>query len=342
MEEKRIIFFGSGKFPIPSFELMLKSDEYEVVGLVTSKEKSSPQNGDYCLRDIAVEHDIPVYIPTDLKSPDFINWLKDLSADVFCVISYKFLPKEVLDTCKGIAYNIHASILPYLRGAAPINWAIRLGFKETGVTAFKLSNKIDRGRIIRNSIVKIGKDETFGELFEKLSDKCLLLNSGILSDIVDDELYTSTGQCDIPSVYEKLPIFHAPKLNIDNTTVKIDENNCRNISTDEVYRIIRSLAPNIGTTFNLRIYDTSDRKKLVREMSFKVYEAELIENRIKSDFNDIMTDWKNYFYLSIPNDDKDIISVKKIQLSGKKILDVKEFLKGFQNFRKENYIYKLC
>ncbi len=342
MDKKRIVFFGSGKFPIPTFELMVKlTEDYEVVGLVTSREKSSPQNGVFSLKDIAEEHNIPVYIPSDLKSKEFINWLSELSADIFCVISYKFLPKEVLDTCNGIAYNIHASLLPYLRGAAPINWAIRLDFKETGLTAFKLNDKIDCGGIFRNSMIKVSDDETFGSLFDKLSNLCVLFNDSILSDIVDEELYVNVRQGEIPSEYEKLPVFHAPKLNINNTTIKINYTNHRNIATDEVDRIIRSLSPNIGTTFNLQIYETISGKPL-KKITFKVYEAKLLEDKDVSDNNNIITDWKNYFYLAIPNLDDSVISVRKIQLPGKKILDVKEFLKGFQNFKNENYTYKLC
>lgn len=342
MDEKRVIFFGSGKFPIPTFELMVKSiGDYEVVGLVTSREKSSPQNGVFSLKDIADAHNIPVYIPLDLKSPDFIKWLSDMSADVFCVISYKFLPKEVLDTCKGIAYNIHASLLPYLKGAAPINWAIRLGFKETGLTAFKLNNKLDGGGIIRNSLIQISENETFGSLFDKLSNLCVLFNDGILTDIADENLCVHVRQGEIPNKYLESPVFHAPKLNINNTTIKINYTNHRNIATDEVDRIIRSLSPNIGTTFNLQIYETISGKPL-KKITFKVYEAKLLEDKDVSDNNNIITDWKNYFYLAIPNLDDSVISVRKIQLPGKKILDVKEFLKGFQNFKNENYTYKLC
>lgn len=335
-EKGRVVFFGSGDFPIATFKSLMVSDNCEVVGLVTSKDK--PVFGNERLIDIAKENGIPFYIPENLTDAEFLNWLDELNADIFCVISYKFLPKEVIDKCKGVAFNVHASLLPYLRGAAPINWAIRLGFKETGLTVFKLNDKIDCGAIIHSSSMKIDENETFGSLYGKLTDYCDLITDNIIGNLLNGKLTANVTQGSIPSEFAKLPVFHAPKLNIENTTMRFNEN--EKPSTITVDRMIRSLSPNIGTTFNMEI---RDHDTIVKKLTFKVYDASIKKDKNNQfDNNDIITDWKNYLYLSFSLSDNDVISIRKIQLPGKKILDIKEFLKGFQNFRNPSYTYKLC
>lgn len=352
-ENNRVVFFGSGDFPVETFKLMIKSDDYKVVGLVTSKDRTV--FGNKRLIDIAKENEIPFYVPTNLKSNDFLEWLDSMKADIFCVISYKFLPKEVLEKCHGLAFNVHASLLPYLRGAAPINWAIRLGFKETGLTIFRLCDKIDCGSIISSHKVSIDDNETYGSLFRKLADLCVLVTDAMITDYSNGKtVVPNVVQGMIPEEFSKLSVFHAPKLNTDNTRATLYdlEEHLNGTSTIEIDRMIRSLAPNIGTTFELHIYDKSKPihsddfikplPSLIKTVIFKVYESEIAKDKNDHSFDDdIITDWKNYFYISSSKTEDDVISVKKIQLPGKKILDIKEFLKGFQNFRNPSYEYKI-
>ena len=247
------------------------------------------------------------------------------------------MPECVVNKAHIFAFNIHASLLPLLRGAAPINWAIRYGFERTGITGIKLSNKIDTGGIIYSWGVDIKPEDNYETLYKRLSSYSSLLVDTIMLDIESYHIQCTAEQPIVPKSLDS-KIFHAPKLNIENTTMRFNEN--EKPSTISVDRMIRSLSPNIGTTFNLEI---RDHDILVKKLTFKVYEASIKKGKNnRFDINDITTDWKNYFYLSFSLSDDDVISVKKIQLPGKKILDIKEFLKGFQNFRNPSYTYKLC
>lgn len=343
-EYNKVVFFGSGSFPVETFKALLRSNICTVAGLVTSNDRL--EFGDERLVDIAKENGIPYYIPNDLKDGEFLEWLRQREARLFCVISYKFLPKEVIELCNGISFNVHASLLPYLRGAAPITWAIRLGFKETGITLFKLSDSIDCGDIIESHKVGIGDDETYGELYVKLAGLCAEKTSIYVDRYFNEPLYglPSVAQGGIPKEYAGLPVFHAPKLNGRNTTfVPFGRT-----SAVQLYDMIRSLSPNIGLSFNLiirddrqRVYDSRfylSETQIVKEVKFKVYEAKLL--LAKSAVREaVITDWKNYLYIKPDVYSNDVVSVLKIQMPGKRVLDVKEFLKGFQNLRKPNYSY---
>ena len=160
-----VVFFSSGDFGIPTLKALIENEKYNVKGVVTSNDKAV--YNDKRIADIADANGIPCCIPSnDDELYYFLENIKDDKSDFgnnlyYCVISYKKLSDRILSLVDGRAMNVHASILPFLRGAAPINWAIRLGFKETGLTAFKLSDKIDRGDIINSMFVNINDDETY-------------------------------------------------------------------------------------------------------------------------------------------------------------------------------------
>lgn len=344
-DDMRLVCFGSGDFPIETFECLVK--HYNVVGFVTSNDK--PVFGNKRVYNIAKENNIPVCVPNDLESDEFLNWLDEVDGNIYCVISYKFLPECVVKKAK-YAFNIHASLLPLLRGAAPINWAIRYGFERTGLSAIKLANKIDTGGIISTYGEDISDDDNFETLFRKLSTDSMLLVSSIMEEIEDDIFYVHTEQPQIPKSLDN-KIFHAPKLNKENTTFVYYDN--VGASANDIHNMIRSLSPNIGTTFKMSIRkyvpgDTDDEGEFddVRDITFKVYESEVVNKGrewIDSNYDgsDILTDWKNYLYILPPSCGDEVVSVRRIQLPGKKILSVREFLKGFQNFNKPEYNFFL-
>lgn len=338
-DDIRIVCFGSGDFPVETFEFLVKY--HNVVGFVTSNDKTV--FGNKRVYDIAKENDIPACIPDNLESEEFLKWLDDIDGNVYCVISYKFLPRCIVKKAK-YAFNIHASLLPLLKGAAPINWAIRYGFERTGLSAIKLANKIDTGGIISTYGEDISDDDNFETLFRKLSTDSMLLVSSIMEEIEDDIFYVHTEQPQIPKSLDN-KIFHAPKLNKENTTFVYYDN--VGASANDIHNMIRSLSPNIGTTFKMSIRkyvpgDTDD----VRDITFKVYESEVVNKGrewVDSNYDgsDILTDWKNYLYILPPSCGDEVVSVRRIQLPGKKILSVREFLKGFQNFNKLEYNFFL-
>lgn len=338
----RIVCFGSGDFPIETFEFLAKN--YNVVGIVTSNDK--PVFGNKRVYDIAVDNDIPVCIPKDLESEDFLDWLDNVDGNVYCVISYKFLPKCVVEKAK-FSFNIHASELPFLKGAAPINWAIRYGFERTGLTAITLADKIDEGYVMFSGNIPIEESDNFGTLFKKLSHYSVTVVDDLLLNYLDDDIEYRQQPYYPKSMDSKL--FHAPKLTKENTSLSYYDDELETPDARGIHNFIRSLSPNIGATFKLTIkkwINEDGEFSDVKDITFKVYESELI-NKSKQWINDnytgsdIITDWKTYLYLISLCDEDYVISLKKIQIPGKKILDVKEFLKGFQVYNKPEYSFFL-
>jgi methionyl-tRNA formyltransferase len=166
----RIAFFGTPAFAAYILEYLKEAGE-NIVVVITTPEKQQGRGlktRPMVMQEAAQKLDIPVLAPEKLKDPDFISQLQSFNADIFCVVAYKILPREVFTLPKFGAFNIHTSLLPKYRGAAPMNWAIINGEKKTGVTTFLLDDKVDTGNILLQESVAIGGDEIVGELHDKL------------------------------------------------------------------------------------------------------------------------------------------------------------------------------
>lgn len=347
VDKIRIVFFSSGDFAIPTLTKLLE-EKYNVVGIVTSNDKV--RYNEYRISDMAVKYNIPYLISPDFSQEEVKQWLIDKDADLFVVISYKFLPENIYTIPKIAAFNVHASLLPFLKGAAPINWAIYHGFKETGLTAILLNNKIDCGNIIGAEKVNINPTDTFYDLFHKLALLCsaftiqmihkFCFNMHVKNESIPQMSFdfknlfhdkNDIGKCNNP--------FIAPKLNSINTKIKW------NTSLQCIYDQIRAFTPYPGAlaTINIRKYNLSS--KVIRP-SFTHYKVKILSAHIIDDFkvyniqpfhnrSNIITDKKTYLYY-YPNDDSDecdrVLSIDKIQLEGKKPLLIHEFLNGFRGF----------
>lgn len=353
-----IVFFGSGDFPYPTFKTILENEIYDVRGLVTSPYK--PYIHNETLKDVADKHNIPVYSTHKPNCTELVEWLKEKEADIFCVISYKFLSNEILNIPKITAFNIHASLLPLFKGAAPINWAIRCGMKSTGLTSFVMDNKIDSGEIINNIKIPIEDTDDFEKVYKRLS----VLSVGFTIDTIvritahkDWRRYLliqpSFDEIDTDK-YDT--ILKAPKLNKDNTTLPIlrslDSYVLAPFDEKDVYNIIRSLSPNIGCYAVISVwknpfddinddldYICSPMDSFVKAFNVKIYEAELIRMSLsdlpKEGFlSNVITDGKTYMYIMY--DEGYAVSIKTIQIEGKKKLSIKDFLAGFQYARDKN------
>lgn len=168
----RIVFMGTPEFALPSLRIILDNN-YPVVSVVTVPDR--PQGRGQKLiaspvKKVALEHNLPLLQPESLKDRQFVAQLQKLQPDLFVVVAFRILPNEVFTIPQHGSFNLHASLLPKYRGAAPIHWAIINGEKETGVTTFYLQEKTDTGNIILQARVPIEPDETFGELHDKLAD----------------------------------------------------------------------------------------------------------------------------------------------------------------------------
>jgi methionyl-tRNA formyltransferase len=168
----RILFMGTPEFALPSLKILLEH-QYDIPAVVTSPDKPRGRGQEVSFTPIkayALERHLPVLQPESLKDPQFLAEISGLQVDVIVVVAFRILPREVFTQAKLGSFNLHASLLPKYRGAAPINWAIINGEQETGVTTFFLQEKVDTGNILLQARVRIGSDETAGELHDRLAE----------------------------------------------------------------------------------------------------------------------------------------------------------------------------
>jgi methionyl-tRNA formyltransferase len=233
----KIVFFGTPDFAVPALQV-LHDSEHEVTAVVTTPDTQKGRGMQLShspVKDFAMENGIPVLQPKDLNDDDFIEHLIDLDADLFVVVAFRILPKEVFDIPTYGAFNLHASLLPKYRGAAPIQWALINGDTETGLTTFFLNDKVDTGNIILQKRLQIVEDDDFGSLHDVLSvmGAELILKTVTLID------YGNVF------VHEQEPELATPAPKITKEICAIDWNK----PAESIYNLIRGLSPSPGAFF---------------------------------------------------------------------------------------------
>ena len=257
MKEK-IVFFGTPEFALESLTKI--SEKFKVACTVTSPDKKSGRGqkvNESVIKIYSKKNNIPCLQPLNLNDIDFINKLKSIGAKLFVVVAFRKIPEEVFGIPVYGTINLHASLLPNYRGAAPINWALINGEKFTGVTTFFINSDIDKGDIIMQKKVKILKDDNFGSLYERLSSIGSNLLSETLLNIFNSNI-KPLNQVD----YGNLSM--APKLNKDNTRINWNK------SSAEINNLIKGLNPKPGAWTEL----LNGNKKL----KLKILEAEILDN----------------------------------------------------------------
>jgi len=305
---------GTPDFAVPTLDVLLKAP-YEIAGVVTSPDKPSGRGQKMRpspVKEYAIECNLPVFQPKNLKDPTFISQLSSLKADLFIVVAFRMLPEVVWKMPPLGTFNLHASLLPQYRGAAPINWAIINGEKETGLTPFFIDEKIDTGKILLREEIAIDENESAGDLHDRMMLKGALLvlqtiraiENGSIKVIPQDSL-----------VDKNIPIQVAPKIFKDDCEINWNRN------TTEIFNFIRGLSP-YPCSFTHFISPDQDSQIL------KIYKAELYEgpndNKLQGS---IKTD--NIDFLKIRCEDG-YLNIKEIQLQSKKRMNIEEFLRGFQ------------
>jgi methionyl-tRNA formyltransferase len=304
MKPLRIVFMGTPEFAVPMLDVLLNSS-HEVVGVITAPDKPAGRGMQLMQSDVkkyAVEKNLNILQPEKLKNPKFIEELRALHADLFVVVAFRMLPEVVWNMPPLGTINLHASLLPQYRGAAPINWAIINGEKETGVSTFLLQHEIDTGKIIYQEKIAIRDDENVGELYHEL----MHLGASVLGKTVDaiaSGNYPQTPQDHITDIK------HAPK--IFKETCKIDWSK----TTDEVYNHIRGLSPYPAA------FTTLDGK------GFKIYSADKKQAQHSEPVGSYKSDGKTYLHFYTTDG---YIAVKDCQLEGKKRLSIEELLRGYK------------
>lgn len=305
----RIVFMGTPEFAVASLDALV-STGCNIVGVITAPDKPAGRGlklQESAVKKYAVEKNLKVLQPEKLKSPQFLDELKSLHADLQVVVAFRMLPEVVWNMPATGTINVHASLLPQYRGAAPINWAVINGEKESGVTTFKLKHEIDTGDILLQEKIVIGENETAGELHDQLKE----LGARVLVKTVEglaSGLLKETPQSEILNVKSET-VTHAPKIFTE--TCKIDWSK----SVDEVHNLIRGLSPFPGAFTYLN------------EKLLKIYRSEK-ENRPPTlSAGQFETDGKTFLQFACSDG---FILVKELQLEGKKKMNVEDFLRGYK------------
>lgn len=315
-KDLRIIYMGTPDFAVASLEVLVKA-KYNIVAVVTSPDKPAGRGmklQESPVKKFAVRHHIKVLQPEKLQNPAFLTELKSLNADLQIVVAFRMLPEVVWNMPPLGTINVHASLLPQYRGAAPINWAIINGEKETGITTFKLQHEIDTGDILLQEKIEIDKNETAGELHDNLKE----LGAGVLLSTVEG-LAKSTLQARPQSTVNGLqspldseqsaPIRTAPK--IFTKTCKIDWNK----SASEIYNLIRGLSP----------YPTAFTE--LGDKTIKIFKSEIEMIRPATRIGHWESDKKSYLKFACADG---YIHLKDVQMEGKKRMNIEDFLRGYR------------
>lgn len=306
MEKLRIVFMGTPDFAVGILDTILKNN-YEIAAVVTAPDKPAGRGqkiNQSAVKVYAEENNLKVLQPTNLKSEDFLAELAALNANLQIVVAFRMLPKAVWQMPKLGTFNLHASLLPDYRGAAPINWAIINGEEKTGVSTFFIDEKIDTGAIILKSETKISKEETAGELHDRLMylgtetvvETLKLIENNQVKTIIQPAEETKT----------------AYKLNRENCKINFNK------SSKEVYNLIRGLNPypsaytilnDNGNEYNIKIHDVT---YTLEQHNFKPGKFIATKKTIRIATND------------------GFIEILSLQFPGKKKMKTAELLNGMQ------------
>lgn len=306
----KIVFFGTPDFAVESLKRLVEGG-YNVAAVVTATDKPAGR-GHHLLqsavKEYAVSQGLTVLQPASLKAPDFIAQLQAINADLFIVIAFRMLPEAVWQMPHMGTFNLHGSLLPKYRGAAPINWAVINGEKETGVTTFFLKHEIDTGDIIDQVAVSIGDDENVGSVYDRL----MMIGADLTVNTVDRILagnLTATPQDQIADVAP------TPAPKIFSETCRIDWNK----SAREVHNLVRGLSPYPGAKASL-----SDSAGNVSDM--KILQTALCGQKADNgEAGTITTDRSRLF---VTCGDGEMIEILQLQPSGKKRLATADYLRG--------------
>ncbi len=300
---------GTPEFAVTSLGKLLGAG-YNIVGVITAPDKPAGrgmQLTESAVKKYAVSKHLKILQPQKLKTPEFLDELRSLKADLQIVVAFRMLPEVVWNMPPMGTINLHGSLLPQYRGAAPINWAIINGEKETGVTTFKLQQEIDTGDILLLEKIKIGDDETAGELHDKMKEIGAEVILKTVEGLANGSLVAAPQMRSDRDGQTGLKL--APKIFTE--TCKIDWTK----TTDQVYNLIRGLSPYPGAFTFLK------GKKL------KIYRSkkEIIQPSIST--GDFETDNKTFLQFACIDG---YISITELQLEGKNKMSIEEFLRGYK------------
>ena len=305
MSDLRIVFMGTPEFAVPSLQILVENG-FNVVGVITAPDKPKGRGQKVIpspVKEYAESQNLRILQPTNLKSPEFIEELRSLQANLQVVVAFRMLPEVVWAMPEKGTFNLHASLLPQYRGAAPINWAIINGETETGVTTFFLKHEIDTGAVIFQEREQIRIDDTVGTLYERLMQKGSWLVLRTVQAIAADTA-PSTPQ------NESLELKHAPKIFRETCQINWEQ------PAQQLYNFIRGLSPYPAAWTELQ------------GKVLKIYHASLTGKPAPDKApGEWVSDGKTILAFKAADE---LIAIEELQLEGKKRMTTEEFLRGFQ------------
>jgi methionyl-tRNA formyltransferase len=302
-QELRIIFMGTPDFAVPSLEILIENN-YNVVAVITAPDKPAGRGlkiQTSPVKDVAVKYNIPVLQPTSLKDLAFIAELKKYNANLQIVVAFRMLPEAVWNMPEIGTFNLHASLLPQYRGAAPINWAIINGEKETGCTTFFLQHEIDTGDILFSEKETISEEDDFEELYNRLKIKGAWLVLKTVKSI-QGKNYNPVPQ-QFSDTLKAAPKIHKETCKIDWTK-----------SAEEIRNFIRGLSPYPAAWTELN------------GKTLKIFKTKISKDIDMQEPGTIESDGKTYLHFHTGK--AEVLSILELQLEGKKRMTVEEFLRG--------------
>ena len=311
-EDLKIVFLGTPDFAVESLR-RIHEGGYNIVGVITMPDKPAGRGHKLLhspVKQYAVANNLPLLQPVNLKDPQFVEELRSLGANLFVVIAFRMLPEVVWSMPELGTFNLHASLLPKYRGAAPINWAVMNGDKETGVTTFFLKHEIDTGDIIQQEKIEIAETDNVGVVHDRL----MTLGAGMVVETVDAIIAGTVKpipQEDLLNKDEE----PTPAPKIFKETCEIDFKR----TAREVYNHIRGLSPYPAAWTTIKDANGA-------EFALKIYETELPSEIVVGEPGAVVATKDTLTFACADGS----IEVKSIQLAGKKRMTTAEFLRGFK------------
>ena len=299
----RIVFMGTPDFAVASLDILVQNG-YNIVGVITSTDKYGGRGNkkliESAVKKYAVEKGLRILQPKNLKAPEFVEELRSLNATVQIVVAFRMLPEIVWNMPPQGTINLHGSLLPKYRGAAPINWAVMNGDTETGVTSFKLQHAIDTGDMIFQEKMPIGPDETVGEVHDRMMQ-------------LGAKVVLKTVQAVEKNDFNLLPqdaslVSKAPKIHTETCKINFDA------PCDTVHNFVRGLSP----------YPAAWTK--LNDLKLKIFKTQKEKAVHNIPIGSFVSDNKSYYKIAVQDG---FIHILELQLQGKKRMDIRSFLNGF-------------
>jgi methionyl-tRNA formyltransferase len=311
----RIVFMGTPDFAVESLKALVEKG-YNVVGAITTPDKPSGRGQKMhmsAVKQYAMSQNLPVLQPGKLKDPVFIEELKSWKADLQVVVAFRMLPESVWSMPPMGTFNLHASLLPQYRGAAPLNWAVINGETESGVSTFLLKHEIDTGNILFQEKVPIGPDETVGDLHDKLMEVGAHLVLKTVDAIAEG---TAKGIAQDVLIARGAAVKPAPKIFKDDCRIDWSK------PGTQIHNLIRGLSPYPASW---TVFRKNDEEK---EIPIKIYRAGFENDDNAGAPGTVISPNRKELKIACQNG---FINITELQMAGKKRMNVEDFLRGFQN-----------